>query len=444
MTMNNNEMSRNEIIDETKQLELVEKEEVKEIASPPIQKMRSYFKEQKANLYAIVGHPLEKSDEYVQMIYIKMLCSLIQYNNLPSEEQLLFIERLLRGIGMSEPLAEYMQKALEIDEQFAEEFVRQFKGSPLRYNFIVDALMLVTNVSHPCSEHIEFISEICEILCINQKEVTFLSQMALSILEQDSKRYMEAVEKTPSLCEAQDFACYAKNFLVGRMVDHMHTVYYYANKKTDFNKVFAHEEMARETYTFTQEQVVLENWTIDLSETSWRFVNCKEVRILNCKFIGKDKAIQFDGVNSIIIENSFFSGFSKRVMMINDCSKFEMVNTHFYDCTYIYNDSSSRVGGIYYIEDKGINLGTGDRSVKLYACVFKDCGIWNTHSDEYYYAPNNIIGYSENVKQTISYTRFYNCLAYNKGSKEISGRGGVMFNNAISNDCELTASNKIC
>lgn len=405
--------------------------------------IQEYYKRQKATLYAMTGHPLDEVEEYVQGLYIKMLCSLLQYHHTPSEEQLLFVERLLRGIGRKDDLGEVMKKALALEENFPEEFTTQFKNNNLKYHFMVDAMVLLASQGSLEDEQIELMAQLCALLNIDHKQADFLTQMAVSILEQDSALYMRNVENAPQGCNVENFRYYTKKFLTGRMIDSREYVYYYACKCADFNKTFAEEEMAREMYTFTADKVIFENWKIDLSDCSWYFLNNKEVQFINCEFMGKDTAINFDGVNSVKAENCSFHNFNKRVFVINDCTQFEMTGCHFFNCLYTYNDSSSRVGGVYYITDKGLNEGVGEKSVKVFGCTFKACGIWNTHSDEYYYAPNNIIGFSENIKQHISYSSFYNCLAYNKGTKEISGRGGNLFNNAISSECELTASNKI-
>ena len=61
-------------------------------------------------------------DEYVRNLYIKMLCTVVQYDNIPEESQQCYLERIVRGFGADGTLEEYMRQALELSETDVREF----------------------------------------------------------------------------------------------------------------------------------------------------------------------------------------------------------------------------------------------------------------------------------------------------------------------------------
>ena len=54
--------------------------------------------ELKNEKYAFVNLDLASLDEYGKTLYLKVLCSVIQYQNEPTEAQILFLKRIIKGI----------------------------------------------------------------------------------------------------------------------------------------------------------------------------------------------------------------------------------------------------------------------------------------------------------------------------------------------------------
>lgn len=345
--------------------------------------LRAYFKSQKANVYPITEHPLEKSDSYIKGIYIRMLCAILQYDIQPQEAQVLFVQRLMKGIGMTEPIKEYMKRALEIDENFAEEFIRQLKDNNLKYNFVVDALILVGSLGDFNKNHIEFISELCEMLLLTKKDVNFLVQIALSILEQSTERYSEIYDKMQDMQTISDFKCYYKNFFTGKLRDTNLMLHFYSYEKMQWNI----DDYKKKAIEFSKETVIFENYNIDLSKRNFKFTDCKNIKFINCDFIGEGQPINFLNCNEINIIDCSFSNFFNRTITLTSCNNITIIQSDFKKCS--KTDSSHAYGGVIFYDKLD--------SISIKSCKFSNCFIKTTES-RYYYARGAILYVNNSIK----------------------------------------------
>lgn len=76
--------------------------------------IRSSMNEMKAELYAIKNPDLVILDEYNKDLYLKLLATVVQYDNNPSDMQILYLKRIVKGIETEKSIEDYMKKALEL------------------------------------------------------------------------------------------------------------------------------------------------------------------------------------------------------------------------------------------------------------------------------------------------------------------------------------------
>lgn len=311
--------------------------------SKSVDKLRMYFKKHKSESYPITEHPLEQADDYSKGIYITMLCTIMYNDSEPREEQRLFIERLMNGIGISGNINDYIKKALEIDDKFAEEFVRQFKDNDLKYNFIVDALVLISSVGSLEKRDMEFVSEICDILAISKDDVRFYSNMALGIVEQDSEKFIEASDNNLTLEKVERFKYYYKEFFSDILINNSEILHYYSSKKKELDFKLLSKDS--EIVNFNEKNIVLENYIINLDNVEFKFKDCDEVKFRNCDFNGQ--AIEFEYCNNIIIENCKFDKFKKGTINLFNCNSISIEKSYFKGCSKYVGDSTGEGGVIY-------------------------------------------------------------------------------------------------
>ena len=102
-----------------------------------IRRMMSDLRNEK---YAIVNPDLVSLDEYMKILYLKVLCTVVQLGDEPTEMQVLFLKRIVAGIGVEDPAEEYMRRALEISDTDMQEFLTGMKENRAKYYFALDEI----------------------------------------------------------------------------------------------------------------------------------------------------------------------------------------------------------------------------------------------------------------------------------------------------------------
>lgn len=410
-----------------------------------LEQLNKYLEKQKAAAHVFEGHPLGKCHEHVKQVYIQLLKLVLMDQGSTNAAQDIFLEQLIASIELenkNESLDE-----IKVNDNFiellGELFLKYFKGSILRYNFVLDALLVLMKANKMQKE---FMGLLCEVLGFQEAEIIFLMNLAECLLEEDSLSYMQLIEKAPKSMRVQNFMAYAKPFLVGRLVDDEKLVIYYGNEKQNlyerpsFNEIFRSEEMSLERWVFKQEVLVFEYWKIDLSHKNWQFRNNQKVIFKNCEIIGENEPISFDGSAEIIIEDCTFTYFNNRVFLINDCLKLNLKGNLFKECIYLYDMYQNSNGCIYFMADKGMTESHENREVNVTDNSFIDCSVWN--KEGHYYSDYSL-GYSMNVPQKILNCSFKNCLSYMGTPKRLCNGGSLLFNQAKALECTVIASHPI-
>ncbi len=411
-----------------------------------LEQLNAYLEKEKTFAYAIEGHPLRRCQEHVKKVYIELLNLVLDHQETINKAQKRFIQHLVVSIDIESTIFNQTHEIDEIkkDESFirllGETFLKYFRGSKLKYNFILDMLLLLMRANDTQKE---FMVLICESLGIRNIEIIFLMNLATCILEEDSESYMQLIERVPKSIHIENLNGYAKSFLVGRLIDDENMVSYYGNEKLNlfdrpsFNEVFKNEEMSLERWVFKQDVLIFEYWQIDLTHKNWQFRNNQKVIFKNCEIIGGDYPIGFDSVGEIIIEDCSFSYFNSRVFLVSDVVKLNIRECLFKECVYLYDMYQNSNGCIYFIADKGETVTLLSREISIQNSDFIDCSVWN--KDGHYYSDYSL-GYSMNVPQKIINCNFKNCLSYMGTPKRLCNGGSVLFNQVEVIECTSMAS----
>lgn len=404
-------------------------------------KLNRYLEGQKVFAHKIKGHPLENYQEPIKKIYIKLLTWLIEAKPEINSKQQSFLEGLKSYMHHKDIELEHLEEEelLPIDkvEVIGEVFLKYFRGDKLKYNFVLDTLLILMSAN---DTQMDFVQLVCENLELKEEEISFLIALATCILEEDTASYMHLIERVPSKIQIKAFRSYIKPFLIGRLIDEEAHLVYYAKTKASFNEIFKGEEMSMPRWVFKQDVIIFENWKIDLSSHKWVFRNNEKVIFRNCEISGDHEPICFDGTMTIILEDCKFMDFSNRVLVINDCMKLNIKGCQFRECIYLYDIYQNSNGTIYFIADKGITLGNELREVLIEDTQFIDCCVWN--KEGHYYSEYSL-GYSMNMSQRLVGCTFKNCLSYMGTPKRLCDGGTMLFNQADSIACTLIASHPL-
>ena len=345
-------------------------------------KLRQYFKTQMGKSHQIENHPLNQADEYTRDYYLTMLCVASQSKGELEGGQALFIQRILGGITGAKDFREYIKRAYEVDIKFAEEFVNLFKDSPLKYNLIVDAL-IIAHLNHDEFQNTLFIAELSDTLGITHDEMIAMAKLTSGILSENSEQYLEGSKLLASKFDYQKFWYYGKNFVAGCIQNDDEVTYYYSLNK----KPFTFENQRIEIKSKT---VIFENLIVDLSETQIALQSCEYVSFRNCEFTGK--RINISSTKKLEIVDSIFRNFNDRVFSISGLDKLEISNSNFYDCR------SDNTGGVFRIDNNKKEL-----ELQIKDSEFKNCFSRDRYGILYFNS-----GYLSQESQIIN-SKFYNC-----------------------------------
>lgn len=370
-------------------------------------RLRQYFKKQKGKVHKIEGHPVAKAEEYIQDFYFTILCVAAQNEGELDESQALFIQRLLSGVENSKGIGEYIKKAYEMNEKYIEEFVILFKDNDLKYNLIVDCL-LIANVIEGDVKDIAWLAEMSDTLGITKEEMDAMAKVTIGILIENTELYLKGSKALLDKYDYTMFWCYGKTFVVGCIQEDREITYYYALEKKPFSFAEGHR-------TFQSKQVIFENLIIDLKEIELIFQSIEKVRFENCEFMGGSKFLKINACKKVEIEGCLFEGFTDSVIY-GEADSVDIKNSKFYNCRVDY-------GGV-------MHWTRLSEELLIENSEFKDC------SSSVCYFSN---GPSDSFKgkSKVKNCKFYNC--------KVGGSYAAFYNcpQSMFENCESVGSQKL-
>lgn len=292
-----------------------------------IEAIRRMMKEKKAEKYALVNPALVELDEYMKSLYLRVLCSALQYESMPTEMQTLYLNRIVKGIGVEDGVQEYMRRALEISEKEVQEFLSIFGVKTEKYYFSVDGIVL-SSLGSGNEKAYEYLAEIMELLGITKSDLTYLCLIARAILEQNSEVFDEAKEKLTDRVKELNFIPYVKNFYVGEIVD-TDMEYYLTVPEKELSKGVAYRALYR------QRRVVFENLDIEVKE-GWKFEGCEEVVFRGCNLKGtEEQGLYFENVGTVRFEGCKVQDFkSNGFCWLTNVNNLYVQNCEISECGY--------------------------------------------------------------------------------------------------------------
>lgn len=371
-------------------------EKIKEQKQEALTKLLSALKEIAAEKYALINQNLQSQDEYIRLLYIKLLCTTVQYENVPTESQELYLKRVVGGLEIEGSLEEHMRKSLDISETDLREFLSCMKDSSIRFYFVLDGLIL-SGMCSVSEENREYLAQLIEVCNVTKKELQQLCMIAKSVIQQDPALFDEAKKSENENIVYLDFTPYVQNYYTGAIID------------TDEEKYYSAPEKERaEGITFPERfhalrKVRFNNLKINLN-ANIVLESCEEVCFKECDIGGGKFNIKLLSCGNISFENCKFYNFSKKVLIEEHNRSVTIRNCSFTDCIYKYSYrnvlSFQQEGCLIFANDvasNGVN--------NIINCVFKNCGGRNK---EWGY----LSAFISNARSSVSDSTFYSCWHY--------------------------------
>lgn len=385
------------------------------------------LKEFKKDLKELNGHPMIYKDAYYKELYLIMLSSVAFANGNVDKIEVKFLMCFQNAFKLEGEIISYLNKVSSIGQEKVNEFIEFIEEGDLKYNFLLDGLMLIGLDGNLNDDKVDIIAEFAEIFNVESEEIGFLCEIAISILEENAKKFNSLMKKSPKKIKSDCFRPYVMGFV----------------------DVFVMEEEVLEGITDLKGTLFINNTIIvkgilRIKDAQIRFGNngklvCKngvELSVQDSEFINGQ--ITCEDMASLNIKNSIFrDSENRRPLLIYECnnditisnckfensvfnnesdggaisiinSTVELTNVKFNNCTVGGN------GGALYIKESNEFY----RSVELKSLQFNFCNAKNGGA---------IYLCGEHTKflpqYTISETIFNNCKAFeNGGAANISSK----------------------
>lgn len=395
--------------------------------------IRQVMADMKDDLYAIVNPELNALEDFAKSLYLRVLGTVIQYGNEPSDLQSLYFKRIVKGMTKDESPYDIMKRALEISAKDIREFVDYLKEKPARFYFALDAAVL-TALGGGSQAGCEYLAELLEVLGISKQELQCISLIAKSIVTQQPSIYDEAKPlMTEELCKA-DFAPYLKNFYAGALVDtpNHHQVFIAPAKNLSGHIKYPGEYKAR--------RVSFSNLAIDISDKVWTFLYCEDIVFENCDISGSNYSLMFTSCERITFINCHLFDFRTYAINMSDVKQMCLTNCEFTNCICYYNrryDDWKELGGVIHELDTNHKV-----EVIISKCLFKDCG---GHNEDCY----NSDAIISNAMCNVTNSKFINCWnthtrGYSRERDEFSKYHRKLFCRCEQKDNEVIDSAELC
>lgn len=287
--------------------------------------IRELMKDMTIEMYAVENPDLIALDEYIKNLYIKILCTIVQYENDTSKMQKLYLERIVKGIGAEDNLEEYMRKALDISEVDIREFITFMRDDDKAgYYFVLESLVLVS-LGDLKQQNMEYLAELIELCEITKDELECLSLVAKSIVQQESSYYDDAKIIMVDEIKRLNFSPYVFNYYKGAIIDSEFEKFYYSPSLELKSDIALPIE-----YKFRK--VSFGNLNICLEE-DWYFTGCEKVEFINCKFTASNSAtLKFKAVGKVVIDECEFVNFDNHLAIIISVNEIEIRESLFCNC----------------------------------------------------------------------------------------------------------------
>lgn len=333
-----------------------------------VERIRAFYEDDVATRVPFQTHPLKESDEYTKNLYCTMLTLILQYENEPMREQIVFLERIITGIELNLPVHTLIKQAKTADVEFAKEFYDQFADTTLARNFIVDALVMIYCRQKVAEKQLEFLVEVVDVLGVDEGEFEVLVQGAKVILSTPP-------EKAISLYNEKVVADYELLYYLPKDDSERNIIRLFNVTLESLQKVLKEQGKTNTVYVYNSKFKLEEQFYIE--ETH-------DVYFINCEFTGNYNVHIKTNFN-VTFERCYFYHMHERCIRVSRIKALYIISCKFEHCGYLYNGNGSAEGGIILSDPWNIDI-----ELYLIDNEFNECYTKTTSTSSSYFASGAI------------------------------------------------------
>ena len=219
-----------------------------------VQEVQKAFTAERIKRFAIASPELLKQSDYVKSLYIRMLCALMRCGS-PTEEQILFVQRLTAGAEITDDFTELMRQSMNMDAEGITAFLEALSPNDMKYYFVLDGC--ITCVLGTGKDRFAMLAKCAELLGVTDADLQYLARVAKAIVLQSSEAFDEAKKYRMARRENLLFSYHTKWFSSGAIENTERCFHWYSanKKKLDLKK-----------YDLNASNIIIENAEIELAQ----------------------------------------------------------------------------------------------------------------------------------------------------------------------------------
>jgi len=353
---------------------------------------------------------LSSKESYAKELYFTLLSAVAIIDSEINAKERSFLSALIKGSNLNCEVSKIIDRSITAEKELIIDFLNCFGKDKLKYNFILNSLMMARIDDKINDKEASIIAELVEILEITKEEIMFLAELALAIMEKNIERFHTLVSIKPDNIDFIQFE------------DHLHSFIKIPNVKY-VNSIVELEEnelsgsLIIECPIKISKDIKIYDATIFFTDNG-KMIFEEEIIIKIIKIEAFNSELIFNKCNNIIITDSVFKdNLNKRPLTYNDCIDGVIDKSKFINCdlfTKLNNIEATDEkcsGGAVYIYRSNVAL----KNIEFANCKSKFSGggvyLYNEYCVEDGHKINPIV---------IAYCFFINC-------SSINGNGGGIY-----------------
>ena len=335
-------------------------EEMLKNSADAVEENNSHIKFQKrlneliSEKYIIKNLALLSSDDHVKDLYLKFLCSILLIKGGASDDQVVFIDKLIKGSECKDSIEKFFKWAVELSEQDVDEFCTVLRHNALRYYFALDSMILINLAEHSDPE-LEYTAQLFELIYLSKYQINYLGLLAKSVVTQNDEYYHQAKVALSNYnfdLMDLDIYPYVKDFYHGEIDGKTRRILCAPELSDGRNIQFG-------AY-YTENEVIFRNQIITIKDKGLKFRGCQKIIFDNCNVIQDnnsylgDACLVFNDVEKISFNNSSFTGFCKGIADIRGTIELICNTCTFLNCGSRTSGSPSAVFSISNLHDAAL------------------------------------------------------------------------------------------
>lgn len=358
-----------------------------------VQKVQRAFTVERIKRFAIASPELLKQSDYVRSLYIRMLCALMRCGS-PTEEQVLFVQRLAAGAEVSDDFTELMRQSMNMDAESITAFLEALSPNDMKYYFVLDGC--ITCVLGTGNDRFAMLAECAELLGVTEIELRYLVKVVKAIVLQSSAAFDEAKKYQTARTENLSLFYYLKAFYTGAIINNSQKIHIIAANQSEIDLT---------KYTFEAPKIIIENAVICLSDNIL-LPDCDSIQFINCRFYGDRFHLTCEYANELIIEKCLIEDCKNGFLITRNINRIAIIESKILNC-----------------EGESIFLPTSMNNIYVETFQMKKCTVHNVinNSHNYYSFDKGVIATRMQCMQLLAEDNcFSGCRECNVSSQDCS------------------------